>query len=176
MCIPVWTVPMGCWNRPHTQKIQVAYIYIKILGFFQMIELHILLVPQVRVALLKNYLHWLWNVNCVPAKWVFWDFFVHSTQNNTSYKFAMRLFGYIWEKIIFLPTKTLKTSIIRGELDREHQFLGIVRKKTVYCPRYSQKLKIWFAKWARQGKEWVIYPLTGCSLDGYIGLSVKIWI
>lgn len=26
-------------------------------------------------------------------------------------------------------TKTLKTSIIRGELDREHQFLGIVRKK-----------------------------------------------
>lgn len=57
MCIPVWTVPMGCWNRSHTQKIQVAYIYIKILGFFQMIELHILLVPQVRVALLKNYLH-----------------------------------------------------------------------------------------------------------------------
>jgi hypothetical protein len=48
---------MGCWNRPHTQKIQVAYIYIKILEFFQMIELHILLVPQVRVALLKNYLH-----------------------------------------------------------------------------------------------------------------------
>lgn len=129
MCIPVWTVPMGCWNRPHTQRIQVAYIYFKILEFFQMIELHILLVPQVRAALLKNYLHWLWNVNCVPAKWVFWDFFVHSTQNNTSYKFAMRLFGYIWEKIIFLPTKTLKTSIIRGELDREHQFLGIVRKK-----------------------------------------------